>query len=103
MRDLDATILSALSATGLTETARFTGGAVEGYFRDEYVEMDTGDSLVEARQITFDCRAEDLPQVRVDDPVTITRGNQQLGEFRVAQMRPVDGSGRRLIYLGPYV
>lgn len=100
---LDDQILAALSAAGLTEVATIRNVAVAGYFRDGYVEMGDGDLVVEAREITFDCRADDLPSVDIDDPVTVSRGGVVLGNFRIARLRPPDGSGRRLIYLGLYV
>lgn len=103
IRHLDQLVWNSLSAAGLTEVMRANGVDVPGYYLDGYVEMDTGDRLVEGREITFDCRAEDLPSLQTDDVVTVSREGEQLGEYRVTGMRPPDASGRRIIYLGPFV
>lgn len=101
--EIDAEILAELDAAGLTEVMRAHGVDVPGYYLDGYVEMDTGDRLVEGREITFDCRAEDLPSLQTDDVVTVSREGEQLGEYRVTGLKPPDASGRRIIYLGPFV
>lgn len=103
IQDLDARILSGLSGAGLTEEALISGVTVPGYFQRGYVEMDTGDRLVEGEEITFDLREEDLPALQINDPVTVSRQGQVIGVFRLAGMRPPDGSGRRLLFLGPPV
>lgn len=99
LRELDRQILDGLGAAGLTDEALIGGVRVPGYFRDGYVELGTGDETVEAREITFDCRAEDLPQIAIDDPITVTGQ----GEFRLARIEPADGTGRRLLTLGTFL
>lgn len=92
---IDAQILGALSAAGLSDTATIGGQSVDGYYSRVWVDEGGGDDAVGGYMQLFDCRTDDLPDVQQGDIITVAGQ----GQFRVIRQQP-DGTGRTMIELG---
>lgn len=98
LQSMDATILSALSSAGLTDTATVGGRQIEGYYSRVFIEEGAGEEAVAGFAQLFDCRAEDLGEVLEGDSIDVTGQ----GTFRVLRAEP-DGTGRVVIRLGSFL
>jgi hypothetical protein len=95
LSDLDAQILSALQAAGLSDEMIVRGQRVAGYYRQEWVDRGEGEESTAGHLQVFDARAEGLPAIEEGDMVTVVNH----GTFRVLRAEP-EGSGRVMVLLG---
>lgn len=95
LKEIDARIMRGLSRAGLDDVLIYGSIQVPGYFDERYVEDGAGDDALLGIYPTFDCRAEDLPQIDQEEEVHV----QGHGTFRYLR-RQSAGIGRVLVILG---
>lgn len=84
-----------MGAAGLLDHALIRGQRVPGYYREDFAEEGTGEEAVAGALLTFDCRAEDLPELFENDDITI----EGYGDRRFLR-RERNGPDRVILVLG---
>lgn len=95
LRGIDRQIAEAMRAADLIDQVQIGARTVEGYYNEEFAERGQGEEAIPGVLMTFDCRAEDLPELAEGATVEVAG----YGTRRFLRREPI-AADRVLLVLG---